>query len=65
MVRGEETNVKIEVGILSDTYDLYVNGALVAENVKFRVEAEIMDTVALVENKGGEMFEVYNFRVKE
>lgn len=57
--------MKIEVGILSDTYDLYVNGALVAENVKFRVEAEIMDTVALVENKGGEMFEVYNFRVKE
>ncbi|MGM9551726.1 MAG: family 43 glycosylhydrolase [Clostridia bacterium] len=61
---GEAVSVKIEAGVLSDTYNLYLNGVLVAENVNFRVEAEYIDTLALVENKGGEMFEVNNFTVK-
>lgn len=61
---GEEIKVKIEAGVLSDTYNLYVNDTLVAENVNFRVKADSIDTLALVENKGGEMFEVNNFTVK-
>ncbi|MBR5535159.1 MAG: family 43 glycosylhydrolase [Clostridia bacterium] len=61
---GEETKVKIEADILSGTYNLYINDNLVAEKVHFRIEAEYIDTLALVENKGGEMFEVNKFTVK-
>ena len=56
--------VKIEADIAANTYDLYGNSELVAENVGFRKSTTVLDTLCLVENKGGEAFEVYNFRVK-
>ena len=53
----------MEADITANTYDLYVDGELKAEGVNFRQSAEVIDTLALVENGGGEAFEVYNFRV--
>ncbi|MBR5535854.1 MAG: hypothetical protein IKU60_04315, partial [Clostridia bacterium] len=61
---GEEVDVQIEADIAANTYNLYINGELVAENVGFRKSATVLDTLCLVENKGGEAFEVYNFRVR-
>lgn len=61
---GDKVKVRIEADVTENTYDLYVNGELVAKGVGFRNSADVLDTLALVENKGGKAFEVYNFRVK-
>ncbi|MBR5536152.1 MAG: hypothetical protein IKU60_05855 [Clostridia bacterium] len=61
---GERVKVKIEADTEANTYDLYINNELVAENVSFRQGTDVLDALCLVENKGGEAFEVYNFRVK-
>ncbi|MCD8048479.1 MAG: glycoside hydrolase family 43 protein [Clostridia bacterium] len=61
---GEDVEVTIEANVIANTYDLYIDGVLVSESVLFRQSADLLDTLALVENNGGEMFEVKNFTVK-
>lgn len=53
----------IDAYIDENTYDLYVNGTLAAENVKFRTSAAAIDTLALVENGGGAMFNIDNLKI--
>lgn len=60
----ERVKVRIDAEVNEKTYDLYINGKLAAGNVAFRVNTNVLDTLALVENRGGAAFNVYNFRVK-
>ncbi|MCH5187201.1 MAG: hypothetical protein J1F63_02265 [Oscillospiraceae bacterium] len=59
---GERVAVRIEADIDAKTYDLYVNGALAARGVGFRVPAGSINTLALVENAGGQAFDVFGFK---
>lgn len=61
---GDKVKIKIDADVATDTYTLYVNDESVAQEVSFRNSADVLDTLALVENKGGNAFEVYNFRAK-
>lgn len=62
---GERVKIKVEADIQSGTYDVYVDGELKAEGVAFRQSADMLDTLALVENGGGVPFDIYNFRVTQ
>ena len=55
---GERVKIEVEVNMDKQTYTLYVNGTKCGENVAFRKSNEIIDTIALVENADGKMFEV-------
>ena len=60
---GERTKIKIEADVNSGKYDLYVDGQIKATGVNFRQDADLLNTLAIVENGGGVVFEIYNFRV--
>jgi hypothetical protein len=62
---GERVKIKVEADIQSGIYDVYVDGELKAEGVAFRQSADMLDTLALVENGGGVPFDIYNFRVTQ
>ncbi len=62
---GERVKIKLEADVQNGTYNVYVNGELKAEGVKFRQNANMLNTLALVENGGGAAFDVYNFRVTQ
>ena len=62
---GEKVSVRIEADIDAKLYSLYVNDILAAENVSFRTSANSLNTLALVENGGGKMFNVTNFRISQ
>ncbi len=61
---GEKVKIRVEADVTANVYDLYVNDALKAENVAFRQAADVLDTLALVENNGGKAFELYDFAVE-
>ena len=62
---GEKVSVRIEADIDAKLYSLYVDGALAAENVGFRTSANSLNTLALVENGGGKMFNVTNLSISQ
>lgn len=59
----EKIKVVIEANTVKNAYDLYVDGNKVADNVHYRRSSNYIDTIALVENGDGNMFEIYNFEV--
>ncbi|MDO4563548.1 MAG: family 43 glycosylhydrolase [Clostridia bacterium] len=61
---GEKTRVCILADLTNQLYTVYVNGSLAAEDISFRTEVDSIDTLALVENSDGEMFDIYDFDIR-
>lgn len=62
---GERVSISIDADIEANTYDLTVNGNVVATGVHFREPATSIDTLALVENNGSSVpFYVYDFKAE-
>jgi alkaline phosphatase len=60
----DSVKFRIEADVSANTYDLYVNDTLVAENVNFRTTIDTIDTLAMVENHSGENFNITDFVIE-